>query len=316
MRRRGLSRFGGAASELREAGNSAAWYAVVSMVKRRLAVALTMAMATAAGCAGGGAATLTAAGPAQAEVGRCGRWVLGAAAALGEQRVVILGGGQGTAEAPRFAGELACQLGKGKPVVLALPFPRQLDSALNLFLGGSASAEARLRAHGLWTAKETVDEGLASQAMWELLIQLKAWRAAGLPIEVLAFGPDFDEGGDGYQYDASYERYLQSNALGEELRKNGDATFVVWLSADAGSRTAKVGGEASMAATLAESGTTFTSFRIEEPGAATAPWSLERREKLEGYDGVFRLGPTTASPQLPPAGEPEGRSASAASTGG
>lgn len=285
----------------------------MAMAMRRLAAPLLIAMTTAAGCAGGGAATLTAAGPAQAEVGRCGRWVLGAAAALGDQRVVILGGGQGTVEAPRFAGELACQLGKGKPVVLALPWPRQLDSTLNLFLGGSASAEARLRAHRLWTAKETVGEGLASQAMWDLLLQLKAWRAAGQPIEVLAFGADFEEEGDGYQYDASYERYLQSQALSDELRKKGDAAFVVWLSSDAGSRTAKVGGEASMAATMSESQTKFTSFRIEEPGAASAPWSLERRKEVDGYDGVFRLGPTTPSPQLPPTDEGSG---GAAATGG
>jgi hypothetical protein len=278
----------------------------MAMRLNNLVTTMMGAMAMVAGCAGGGHA-LTTAGAVSPEVGRCGRWIVGASAAAADQRIVMLGGGLGTAEGARFVGELACQLAKVRPVVVALPWPRQLASQLNLFIGGSTSAEAKLRGHALWTTKEVVSAGLASQAMWELLVQLRSWRAAGQELKVVPFGPEFSEGEDG-GYDRNYpghERYQQTYALGEALRKNGDALFLLWTEAGAASRTFKVGNEPSLAAALAgESSAKLATFALEAPPSAAA-WSMERRQAKEkegdGYDGVFRLGATTASGPLPAA---------------
>jgi hypothetical protein len=277
------------------------------MAMRRLEMWMAF-LAMAAGCAGNGASSqLTAAGPTSAEAGRCGRWVIGAAAVTAEQRVVILGGGQGTAEAPRFAAELTCQLGKGRPVVLALPWPRNLASSINLYLGGSPSAEERLRAHPLWTFQGTIDAGLANTATWEMLVQLRAWRAAGLEVKVFPFGAEFTEEGGYDESTEPYERYYQTNALEEELRKNGDAVFVWWVAPAAASRTAKLGNEASLTGSFNERKLKLATFVLEEPAAGVAnvagagvqaPWSMERRAGLDGYDGVFRIGATTKSPPL------------------
>ncbi|MBK7533912.1 MAG: hypothetical protein IPI49_00795 [Myxococcales bacterium] len=278
----------------------------------------------------------------------CPRYVVGAQAALSEQAVMAIFGGQGTAEAPRFVADLVCQLGQRQPVVLALEWPRKAASPVNRFLGGSVAAASALRADPLWTAAPSAARGLATVAMWQLLEQLRAWRVAGLELTVVTFGENApaspEEAEDGYG--EGWERYQRQELLGALARKHPDAKVVLWI--DPGQlepvtsqRAASDDGEGSSggrrrpapdrlsfleyAGTLAE---TAPRFVLEMPAeaataavtaapteaataavtaapteaataaSAVAPWSLERRAGLPGYDGVFRLGPTTTSPRF------------------
>lgn len=273
-------------------------------------------------CAGGGPPKLVARG-ATADVRpeadrRCAHWIVGAAAAAAEQRVIVLGGGYGTAEAPRFVAGLACQLGAKAPVVVALEWPRQLASQLTLLLGGSKTAEERLRAHPLWSDATLRSEGGATRAMWQLLEELRALKAAGIELTVVPFGAEL-----GSDVDDPSERWYRQNAVLSALRRYADATFVVWVDEEDG---AYAPGESdTLAASLREQYAQLRSFLLEQvgaapsspgaaagaapaaaagaspvaaAGAAAAPWALELRREVAGYDGVFRVGATSDSPQL------------------
>jgi hypothetical protein len=267
------------------------------------------------GCAGGGPPRLTAPGATEVArpegLKRCSHWIVGAAAATAEQRIVVLAGGYGTAEAPRFAGDLACQLGAKRPVLLALEWPRQLASTINLFLSGSGSAESTLRADALWTDETTRGAGRSTAAMWELLAQLKQWRAAGLEVRVVPFGANpvsSKEGGVDYQPDDRSEPWYQQSELASALRRDPDAAVVLWVDEEDGAHTP--GGSNTLAARLLEQAHPLRSFKLETPSAAAAsaaaapslvppaPWSLELRTDVPRFDGVFRLGATSPSPNL------------------
>ena len=283
-----------------------------------------VAMAMAAACAGSSPARLTAPGgePAAAPAGpRCGRWVVGLDAALAGERILVLAGGQGTAETPRFVGDVVCQLGKRGPVLLAFGWPRKLASTVNLMLGGSGSAESRLRDDAMWSDEGVVAAGLGTQAMWDLMGQLEAWRAAGLDLKVATFGPDpVDKEANPY-YDEDSEQYYQPQALREALRKHPDGTVVLWLDADQGASKGKGEGGETLAARLEDADFPFSSYLLDEiaatsdtsatkgaapaavavPGASLAPWALAPRPELDGYHGIFRLGTTTQSAEFRPA---------------
>jgi hypothetical protein len=261
-------------------------------------------------CAGGGPPRLTAPGAAEVTrpegARRCSHWVVGAEAAAAEQRMVVLAGGYGTVEAPRFAADLTCQLGATRSVVLAIEWPRQLASTINLFLSGSASAEAKLRGDALWTDATTRGAGRSTAAMWELLVQLKQWRAAGLEVRVVPFGANpvtTEEGGADYQPDEGSERWYQQSELASARRRDPDAAFVLWVDEEDGAYAA--GGSDTLAAMLLEQDHPLRSFKLEAVSSAAAPvaaspapWSIERRADVPRFDGVFRLGATTPSPNL------------------
>lgn len=230
-----------------------------------------------AGCAGAPPRLVDASAPAPAAAKRdCGRWVVGVAAAVREQRLIVLAGGLGTEEAPRFAGELVCQLGARQPVVLAVPWPRQLASTINLALGGSAAAEAKLRASPLWSDAGVREGGLATRAMWQLMERLRAWRAAGLEVKVVPFGKDFpDPAQNGYVPDEDSERYYQISALEQALRRNPDAKVVLWLREQDGARQGAMTSDRRgrhtplVAAAIQSSNLELVSFQLEA-GVAVA----------------------------------------------
>jgi hypothetical protein len=280
------------------------------------ALGLTLAAACGgAACAAGGAGVgrLTAAGPVHdVASSRCGRWVVGAEAMVRTQPILILEGGQGTAEAPRFVGDLACQLAQHRPVVVAVAWPRNVASAVNLMVGGSKVAEARLREDAMWTAEPVTKAGLATTAMWELLLQLQAWRGAGLELRLEPFGPNPIDDDSDDRPDESSELYRQVEQLGEVRRRAPDAAIILWVSAEQGGAQHKGGPERSLASQLEAAGTTALSFQLEPPAAASAaaPWSLEQRRGLPGYDGVFRIGATSPSSEVAAAGQASSSAAS------
>lgn len=264
----------------------------------------SVALSLAAACGGArGSGSLTAPGPVnEAAAGPCGRWVVGAEAMVRSTSTLILDGGQGTVEGPRFLGELACQVARHRPVALALAWPRHLTAAANLMVAGSENAEAKLRGDSLWTAESAPSTGLATVAMWELLTQLQVWRRAGVNIKVVTYGADVSDDPEAYQPDESSEMYSQVERLSEERRRSADTVLLLWVARGQGSLHGRGGDDASLASALESAGTKALSFQLEEPtadpGPANAPWSLERRTGLAGYDGVFRLGAPRSSGPL------------------
>jgi len=126
------------------------------------------------------AAPVLAAGPACPDVP-------GATQVVRPGTVVLLGELHGTAEAPRATGDLACHAVRtGAPVVVGLELPRAEQARLDAFLasGGGAEARAALLGGEFW--RRDYQDGRTSRAMAELVERLRALRAAGGDVDVLA----------------------------------------------------------------------------------------------------------------------------------
>ncbi len=292
------------------------------MTPRHLCFALLCLL----GCAAGPARLTAGLAPGQSARRACPRFVVGAEAAVRHSPVLVLSGGQGTVEAPRFLGDLACQLGGARPVVVALEWPRNAQGLLQRYLAGGANAEGKLRAHPLWTEAPAAERGLATQAMWELLVRLRELRATGVDVTVLPFGANAptapEEAEDGYG--DRWERYQRSEKLDELERKHADAAVLLWIDPaevkrayelDAGPDLPEQHADRrELVAYVGSLGLRALRFQVEVPppaaqptstaSAAAAvstppPWALERRAELSGFDGVARLGVPTVAPRLP-----------------
>jgi hypothetical protein len=118
----------------------------------------------------------------------CGPQPEGSSALARPGRVLLLGETPGTHEIPAAAGALVCHLGRqGVALTFALELPRAEQARVERFLDCAGSAEdRRLLLNGpFW--HRTYQDGRSSTAMLKLLESVRAQRAAGLPIEVLAF---------------------------------------------------------------------------------------------------------------------------------
>ena len=115
--------------------------------------------------------------------------VAGAAALLAvpERRAFIFGELHGTTEIPALFGDFVCAAAAQGPVTVGLEMPESSQAALDAWLAsdGSAAARASLLADSFWRS----GDGRSSAAMLALLERLRALRAAGRRIGLLAFVP-------------------------------------------------------------------------------------------------------------------------------
>lgn len=106
-----------------------------------------------------------------------------------DARVVVLGETHGTAEAPTFAGDLLCTLAhEGGRVVLALEIPSNQQPEIDAYVDGGTKIDfvrfAMADRH-FWS--RSIQDGRSSKAMIGLLERVRALRAQGLSVTVLAF---------------------------------------------------------------------------------------------------------------------------------
>jgi hypothetical protein len=107
--------------------------------------------------------------------------------AMRERRTLIFGELHGTAEIPPLFADLVCQAAAQGPVIVGLEMPESSQTALDAWLasGGGREARAALLRDSFWR----FGDGRASEAMLALLERLRALRAAGRSIRLLAFVP-------------------------------------------------------------------------------------------------------------------------------
>jgi len=104
-----------------------------------------------------------------------------------EQQVILIGEAHGTAELPRYTGELVCSLLKaGKSVILAIEQDGDEQDGLNRYLRSAGTANDRkiLLRGRTWG---TYSDGRGSLAMFELVEAMRALRQDGQRVGVLAF---------------------------------------------------------------------------------------------------------------------------------
>ena len=104
-----------------------------------------------------------------------------------ERRAFIFGELHGTTQIPDLFGDLVCQAAASGPIVVGLEVPEASQSAFDAWLASDGAAEARaaLLREPFWR----FTDGRASAAMLALLKRLRAMRAAGRRISLLAFVP-------------------------------------------------------------------------------------------------------------------------------
>jgi hypothetical protein len=147
-------------------------------------------------------AALVAAGAAFADrpAAGTGEVVAGLSQLVLTRSPVILGEIHGTAEVPALVGDvLASALADGGPLLLALEIPSSHQAQLDRYLEGAGSRAEReaLFGHRFWGFRD----GRSSVAMLALLDRVRALRAAGHALEVLAF--DVAEPGAGPEREAT-----------------------------------------------------------------------------------------------------------------
>jgi hypothetical protein len=155
---------------------STPWPAAVGSAVRRPALHLGLALAA-----------LLGAGTACADRPVAGNGLVTDLAQLVQTRSpVILGEIHGTAEAPALVGDVVEALvAGGGPVLLALEIPSSHQDQLDLYLdsAGTPADRAALFGHRFWGFRD----GRSSVAMLALLDRIRALRADGRSLEVVAF---------------------------------------------------------------------------------------------------------------------------------
>ncbi len=115
--------------------------------------------------------------------------------ALKSKRFVVFGELHGTAESPKFVGEVVCANSKYDRTVLALEWPIDLSPAVRAYLASKdeASAYQSLLANSYWRTR--MPDGKSSEAMLSLVRRIHFLRSRNHDIEVVLFDePTENEG--------------------------------------------------------------------------------------------------------------------------
>ncbi|HEX8437308.1 hypothetical protein, partial [Archangium sp.] len=118
----------------------------------------------------------------------CGMPIIGLAGKSQPGTVMLLGEMHGTREVPRFVALGACQVAtRGTPVTVGLEMPVENQERVRRFIAsaGSEDDHARLMESPFW--RSPYPDGRSSEAVVQLLEQLRWLRAQGLDVNVFVF---------------------------------------------------------------------------------------------------------------------------------
>jgi hypothetical protein len=130
-------------------------------------------------------------------------------------RFVIFGEIHGTVEIPKVFLSAVCEVSARRPVTVGLELDEGLQPALDTYLSGDGSEAAKklLLKHSFWRPARA--DGRTSRAMLELIERLRQFRAAGRPIQVVAFrtwrGRSMSQGYSELKIAASWVRAAELN---------------------------------------------------------------------------------------------------------
>ncbi|WP_342377465.1 hypothetical protein NVS55_39170 [Myxococcus stipitatus] len=253
--------------------------------------------------------------PGAAKKGACGAMAPGVEALLKPDSLVVFAELPGTAESPRFFGEVVCQaIARGLPVRVGLLLPMEDQRDLEAFLaaGDVPDGPSAMPRGWFWGSTTHYWKGAASEAMYQLLRRLRELRRSGAPLEVFAFNT-LDTSSE--ERMATQARKVQAvveanpGALTLVLSNRIFARTVKGLPTDAEFRS--MGWHLAQAKRpmtvlrLSQTGGTFWGCLEEDDcaehpfpgnGQGTSPYvRLDASPDAEGFHGVFHVGAITAS---------------------
>ncbi len=266
--------------------------------------------------------------PPEEVVKRCGPPVAGMEEVLAPGAVLLLGELHGTREIPAFVGALGCHVASaGVPVVVGLELPREEQRALRRYLKSQGGKEARasLVEGGFW--RRPYQDGRSSEAIVALVEKLRVLRAQGLSVSVFAY----DAPGQGSQRSAAMaQRVLEVRKTAPKstfLLLGGNVNARTTRGAEWDETFTPMGWHLVRAKLPVRTldarysrGNAWTCKLVEGEGqkldcgaSPAVPPPSRQGDKVifrgprafveltpehghEGYDGIFYVGPLTASP--------------------
>jgi hypothetical protein len=133
-------------------------------------------------------AVVSEAAPVPAVAVECGAPIIGLPPEVKPGRVLLLGELHGTQEVPRFLAQSACQTAaNGTPVTVGLELPVESQQRVAAFLrsGGTQEDWMKLMEAPFW--RNPYQDGRSSEAMANLLEQLRKLRAQGLDVDAFVY---------------------------------------------------------------------------------------------------------------------------------
>ncbi|AGC49244.1 hypothetical protein MYSTI_07972 [Myxococcus stipitatus DSM 14675] len=253
--------------------------------------------------------------PGAAKKGACGAMAPGVEALLKPDSLVVFAELSGTAQSPRFLGEVVCQaLAQGVPVRVGLLLPMEDQRDLEDFLaaGDVPDGPAAMPRGWFWGSTTRYWKGAASEAMYQLLRRLRELRRSKAPLEVFAYNT-LDT--------PSAERMSTQARKVQAVVDASPGALTLLLSNRVFARTAKgLPTDAefrSMGWHLAQAKRPMTALRLSHTGGSfwgcleadvcevhlipgtgrgASPFvRLEASPDAEGFHGVFHVGALTAS---------------------
>ncbi|WNG51539.1 ChaN family lipoprotein [Archangium minus] len=141
-----------------------------------------------ASAAEGAQAPEVKAAPVAALAVECGQPIAGLAAQVKPGGVLLLGELHGTQEVPRFIAQSACQAAaNGTPVTVGLELPVVQQERVATFLRSAGTEDDWLKLMEAPFWRNPYQDGRSSEAMANLLEQLRQLRARGLDVDVFVF---------------------------------------------------------------------------------------------------------------------------------
>ncbi len=187
--------------------------------------------------------------------GPCSRYVIGMRMMLQPLRVVLLGARPGSREVPEAIGDMVCEAGESAlDVALGLPIPRTEQERIDRYvtsLGAPADQDALLRGD-FWTGP--AQDGRATWALVDLLDQVRAMRASGLSIAVVAYDTEGALGG---------ERDARMAEVWRKRRTSGSQELFLVLADTAHARLSRAPDSVPMAMHLAKTEPLLQSFQAD-----------------------------------------------------
>jgi hypothetical protein len=118
----------------------------------------------------------------------CGLPILGLGKQVKKGGVLLLGEMHGTQEVPRFVAQAACQtMVEGVPVTVGLELPLENQTRIDTFLESAGTEDDWLKLMEAPFWRSPYPDGRGSEAMANLLEQMRQLRSRGLDLEVFVF---------------------------------------------------------------------------------------------------------------------------------
>jgi len=229
--------------------------------------------------------------------------------------LVVLGEVHGTEQVPAFVARYVCAAAAGgRPVKLALEMPAEEQARLAAFMGGAGSADeqAALLAGPFW--RRAVQDGRSSLAMLRMLEAVRKMRAAGAPVDVLAYDSSGAgrEAGMAQQLRAAIARHSGSafvvltgglhatRTRGNRFNPNFESMTYLLADLKPLSLTVVTDGGSAWVCTGPSAAACGAKNWTVNQGARPAAGSVALDAPTPQFDGSFHVGATTASPPAVP----------------